>query len=103
MDYKVYSTLVVNTTINESDYWTDYDYDIQSFTMPLDEIIPVSFIYGITMILGIVGNVLVIYTIATYQRMKTITNTFLVSLASADLLVILVCVPSKVSMLHVIA
>jgi hypothetical protein len=100
MDYNGYTTTVLNTSdsnTNDSMYY--YDYDVETFTLPLNEIIPVAFVYGITLLLGIIGNILVIYTVATYQRMKTITNTFLVSLASADLLVILVCVPTKVSIL----
>lgn len=101
MEYSVSRTTSINSSLefyNVSDY--DYDYDIGNFTLPLKEIIPVAFVYGATLLLGIVGNILVIYTVATYQGMKTITNTFLVSLASADLLVILVCVPTKVRTLR---
>lgn len=79
---------------NESSYI--YEYDISEFVLPLGEIIPVAFVYGITLILGVSGNILVMFSVCRYQRMKTITNTFLVSLATTDLLLIIVCVPSKV-------
>lgn len=40
---------------------------------------------------------LIIFTIARYRRLKTITNIFLASLASADLLLVIICVPVNVS------
>ena len=40
---------------------------------------------------------LIIFTIARYRRLKTITNLFLASLASADLLLVIICVPVNVS------
>lgn len=48
-------------------------------------------------ILGLVGNVLIIFTTLRYRKMKSTTNVFLASLASADLLLIVFCVPVKVS------
>ena len=74
----------------------DYDYEIV-LSPPLAELIPVSIAYGLTLILGLVGNGLVIFSVSRYQQMKSITNTFLLSLATADLLLVLICVPVKVS------
>lgn len=48
-------------------------------------------------VLGLVGNVLIVFTTARYRKMKSTTNVFLASLASADLLLILFCIPVKVS------
>jgi len=45
---------------------------------------------------GAVGNLLVIVSICRFRRLHSVTNVFLVSLATADLLLILICVPIKV-------
>ena len=83
----------------------DYDYGYYDYNytyteaidhLPLNEIIPVSVIYGLIGITGLIGNLLVIFAIAKVQRMRSITNLFLLSLASADLLLVVVCVPVKV-------
>lgn len=76
----------------------DYDYDVQeSFnTYIWEELVPTLVVYILTLVIGVTGNFLIIFTIARYRRMKSITNVFLASLASADLLLILVCIPVKV-------
>lgn len=73
-----------------------YDYEIEN-SPPIEELVPVSFAYGVTLLLGIAGNGLVIFSVSRYEQLMTITNTFLLSLATADLLLVLVCVPVKVS------
>lgn len=99
--------IVRNSTNNSCDYYNyyndyncdgyEYDYDETVSTLPLEEIIPAGVIYGLTLLLGILGNSLVIFSISRFRRMRSITNIFLLSLASADLLLILICVPIKVS------
>ena len=81
------------------DYNYTYEYDINESLnhLPLDEIIPAILFYGLIGILGIIGNALVIAAVMMFPRMRSITNMFLLSLASADLLLVLVCVPIKVS------
>ncbi len=81
-------------SLDEEYYQYDY-YDSMS-DLPLSELIPVSIIYGLTFILGAVGNSLVIVCVARFRRMHNVTNILLVSLASADLLLVSVCVPIKV-------
>ncbi|XP_065165380.1 QRFP-like peptide receptor [Atheta coriaria] len=63
------------------------------------ELAPVLVCYGITFIFGSVGNALIVY--ATYRngRMQSVTNVFLASLAIADLLLIILCIPVKVAKL----
>ena len=89
---------VGNHTNSTGDDEDDYIYDLNAALsyIPLEELIPVSIFYGLTLILGIVGNLLVIFSIARYRRMRNVTNIFLTSLATADLLLILLCVPVKV-------
>ena len=83
-----------NSTDDPEEY--DYDYDVSVNTFNLEELIPVALVYGLTLLLGVIGNALVIFSIARYRRMQTVTNIFLTSLASADLLLVMLCVPIKV-------
>ena len=83
---------------NQSDYYYYYyDYEESVNNIPLEEFIPVAIVYGLTLLLGVIGNVLVIFSISRYRRMQSVTNIFLVSLSSADLILVLICVPIKVS------
>ena len=52
---------------------------------------------SLTFCLGVSGNVLIILTVMRKSSFKSPTNTFLASLATADLLLITVCLPVKVS------
>ncbi len=81
---------------NASDY--EYDYNItDSFELPLKELVPLSLMYCLTLLLGMADNSLVIFAICRYKRLQSVTNIFLLSLASADLLLVLICVPIKVN------
>ena len=42
---------------------------------------------------AIIGNILVILSVCTYRRLRTVTNCFVVSLASSDLLVAILVMP----------
>ena len=80
---------------NESDI--DYDYDAALWTFDWSHLAPALAVYAATYVVGVVGNGLIIFTICRFRRLKTTTNVFLASLASADLLLILLCIPVKVS------
>ena len=86
---------------NSSNMYEEYTYDYNtSITyIALQEFVPVLLVYGLTLILGVTGNLLVIFVIAHNKRMQSVTNIFLTSLATADLLLVLMCVPIKVSAL----
>ena len=97
------SAVAVTPTVTEvlsSPEYYDYDYDFQDSvsTIPLSELIPVALVYGLTLVLGVTGNALVIFSILRYRRMQSVTNIFLTSLATADLLLVLLCVPIKVTL-----
>nr|QVK45655.1 G protein-coupled receptor [Proales similis] len=49
--------------------------------------------FGITIIVGIVGNLLVLLTIVLRKQMRSTTNILILNLAVAELLFILLCVP----------
>lgn len=87
-------------TENSSDFnsslYPDYDLDLSFSSYFLDELIPVAIVYGVTLVVGLIGNLLIIYTVISFRRMRTISNVFLASLATADLLVVVICVPVKV-------
>ena len=87
-----------NTSMNNTfgDYYYYYDYEESVNNIPIEEIVPVAIVYGLTLILGVVGNTLVIVSILRIRRMRNVTNIFLMSLASADLVLVLICVPIKV-------
>lgn len=50
-------------------------------------------LYSLIFLLAVVGNVLVILTLVQNQRMRTITNVFLLNLAVSDLLLGVFCMP----------
>ena len=90
------NTVSSNGTNQSDDYYYYYDYEDSVNNIPLEEFIPVAIVYGLTLLLGIIGNVLVIFSISRYRRMQSVTNIFLVSLSSADLILVIICVPVKV-------
>ncbi|XP_072252067.1 neuropeptide Y receptor Y7 [Leuresthes tenuis] len=49
--------------------------------------------YSLIILLGLLGNSLVIYMIIRYRNMRTVTNFFIANLALADLLVSTLCLP----------
>lgn len=83
--------------------WTDlmegeipeYDYDDMVAMYNLADLVPTAVVYGSTLLLGLIGNLLIVYTVARFQRMRSISNVFLASLATADLLIVLLCIPVK--------
>ena len=83
--------------VEYSDTLVFYDQPLtfDSFAYHLETVL-VSIVYILTFIFGSVGNSLVIAVILKYRRMRSVTNIFLLSLAVADLLLVLVCVPTKV-------
>lgn len=77
---------------------TDYNYGTEDphTIFFWNELIPTLVVYSITFVLGLAGNCLIIFTTFRYRRMQSVTNIFLASLASADLLLIIICIPVKV-------
>ena len=52
-------------------------------------------LYTIIFVLSVVGNSLVITTLAQNRRMRTVTNVFLMNLAVSDLLLAVFCMPFR--------
>ena len=68
----------------DSPYYTAFELKIA---------ILISITFGITIIVGIVGNSLVLLTILLQKQMRSTTNILILNLAFAELLFILLCVP----------
>lgn len=64
---------------------------------PIYAIILQSFAMLIVMLLAIIGNILVIVAVLKFERLKTVANSFIVSLAFADLLVAVFVMPFNAS------
>ena len=80
-----------------------YDY---SYYLPGDQIeqvrmkwtddpafLPTALVYGVTFLVGVTGNALVVFALLGDKKSRNATSSFLVSLAIADLLFLLVCIP----------
>lgn len=63
------------------------------------EFLVTSVVYGLTFLVGIVGNILIVHSVIHFRRMKSLSNVFLASLATADLILIIFCVPVKFAQL----
>ncbi len=55
--------------------------------------LPTTLVHGLTFIVGVTGNVIVVFALLGDKKSRSATSSFLVSLAIADLLFLLVCVP----------
>jgi hypothetical protein len=53
-------------------------------------------LYGFVFVIGLVGNFLVCFAVWRNPSMRTVTNYFIVNLAVADFMVILICLPPTV-------
>ncbi|XP_066299100.1 gastrin/cholecystokinin type B receptor-like [Branchiostoma lanceolatum] len=57
--------------------------------------VPTILTYAVCFLLGTVGNVLVVFSVARFRRLRSTTNYLLGNLATADLLIVALCVPVK--------
>ncbi|KAF4113734.1 hypothetical protein G5714_006279 [Onychostoma macrolepis] len=61
--------------------------------IPLTDAWLVPVFFTLIMFVGLVGNSLVIYVVVKNQQMKTVTNLYIVNLATTDMLFLVCCVP----------
>ena len=73
-----------------------YDYASMEDPFLTYPIMPIlTIIYTLAFLLGLAGNVLVLFVIIRNKSMQTVTNFFLANLAVADLLVVIFCIIPK--------
>ena len=65
-----------------------------NFEMPLGIILYGSIFYAFIFIVGVTGNLLVIYVLTKEKELRNFTNYLLANLSIADLMVLFICVPS---------
>ncbi|XP_075922658.1 delta-type opioid receptor isoform X2 [Petromyzon marinus] len=65
----------------------DDDYEDDPHVTSLVVAVVITALYSIVCVVGLVGNILVMYVIVRYTKMKTATNTYIFNLALADTLV----------------
>jgi 7 transmembrane receptor (rhodopsin family) len=89
----------VNTTSCTNDYCisdADYIEKIHSYIFPSIFEWAVVTLYIAVFVIGLIGNCLVCFVVYNNQYMRTVTNLFIVNLSTADLLVIIACLPATV-------
>lgn len=64
-----------------------------SFAMPMYAQILIILMYTTVSVLSVGGNVIVCYIVLAYQRMRTVTNYFIVNLACSDIMMSVLCIP----------
>lgn len=50
-------------------------------------------LYSLIFVMSVIGNLLIIVVLMLNKRMRTVTNTFLLSLAVSDLMMAVFCMP----------
>ncbi|XP_063361506.1 neuropeptide Y receptor type 2-like [Cydia amplana] len=63
------------------------------YDVPTGMIVLLSFLYGSISVLAVVGNLLVMWVVATSRRMQSVTNCYIANLALADIVIGLFAVP----------
>ncbi|CDW54236.1 Putative neuropeptide G protein-coupled receptor [Trichuris trichiura] len=86
---------------SDPSYWytelCDCDYPETTATDLIQEALPLGLWYGLVLVLGVIGNTLVITVVVRYRKMRSFTNILLASLSTADLLIVLFCLPVQYS------
>jgi neuropeptide Y receptor len=97
------STISAEST-NQEDYnFTDlYFYftgnstgkvEITDHTWPIHSAAIITFLYIFVILFAIGGNSIVCYVVLGFQRMRTVTNYFIVNLAFSDIMMAILCIP----------
>lgn len=74
-------------------YLEDLDSLKEPWTVNDGHFLPTILVYGLTFVIGLTGNILVVYVVVCSRKIRSITASFMISLAVADILFLIVCVP----------
>lgn len=95
--------------MNSSNEYLDYTFnfngrfpieDLDSLRKPWilqPNFIPTVAVYGVAFLVGVIGNLLVIFAVLCDKKSRSVTSNFMVSLAVADILFLVICVPYNTS------
>lgn len=97
------TNLSIYTPDNLSDLYEDFDNvyfyeDIEKLRMAWTKephFIPQVVVYGLVFLFGIIGNFIVIFSVVGTRTSRSVTFTFMVSLAIADILFLMVVIPHE--------
>lgn len=89
-----YSTIMETFSTNNSTNVNHSSTTLDFWRHPLHLLIIYFAVYIVVFVVGLIGNSFVIMAVAMNASMRVITNYFITSLATADLLVIIFCVPA---------
>ena len=83
-----------NTSESTPDFWQMDNPEEMLVPWVINEyFFPIVITHSVTFLVGVIGNLLVVFVMAGDRKSRTATNLFLVSLALADLLLLIVCAP----------
>jgi hypothetical protein len=89
IDLKIASDVINDTHQNMNDVAGDAE-------TPIFVALPLSLLYGVIFVAGVVGNVCTCFVIVKHPTMRTATNYYLFSLAVSDLLFLVIGLPEEV-------
>ena len=92
LEYTISSALNVHNSMVNTDNQTEEDHPIDVMEIGWVKAIFI-IIYCIIFILGISGNLLVVYVVLRHKTMRSITNIFIANLAVSDMVMCLLAVP----------
>jgi hypothetical protein len=75
---------------------THHEYD-DTIEPPSYIVFTATILYCMIFLVGVVGNILVITVIISSRKMKTTVNKYLLNLCIADVMVILICMPTALA------
>jgi len=91
-DEELNTTLIITTTTTAIRNQTKEKID----SLPLHTVVISTLFYALTSVVGLIGNSLVIIIVCFNKSLQHNTNYCLVNLSVADLILIIVCMPSAI-------
>lgn len=98
-DLNVSNFLVPHSEVDVITNLTGYVFDLGPKRDSLSSVIPMTVIYSVILITGLVGNICTCVVIIRNKHMRTVTNYYLFSLAVSDLLLLIVGLPQELFLL----
>uniref|UniRef100_A0A6V7KAS5 G-protein coupled receptors family 1 profile domain-containing protein n=1 Tax=Bracon brevicornis TaxID=1563983 RepID=A0A6V7KAS5_9HYME len=89
------TSIVLNSTLNDNNLIGPFNEEV-SYRDPLYIVIPITIIYTLIFLTGIIGNISTCIVIARNKSMHTATNYYLFSLAVSDLLLLISGLPAEI-------